>query len=431
LENEVWLCRKILYCGGGDMSRWGKFQDVADLPVRAFNESKYSRTYEGGGGGGGQNTTTQVSLSPEQIPYFEQLMAESNKEYLRPYSAYTGDTIAGFSPDQTTAMQGIYALQTPSEMAAASAGLANAATAAQGLQSYTPTTFGTSYAPTGVTSGYTATAATPGYQAGTFDTATAQAMMDPYMRNVLDVQKAEAMKEFQRGKAGRAAQAVQAGAFGGGRFGAEEAVAESEMLDRMANIEATGMQTAYQQAREQFGAEQAMQQQAGQMGLTAQQQTEAAKQQQEQFAQSAAQMTEGQEQFAANMAQQVATSQEAANQFAATYGQQGVQLSMQVAQAQEQLGNTQQAVEIARLNLQKATGAEEQALAQRELDRAEQDFINARDYNRNQLAFYNAMLRGIPVQSTSQTVQTASTAGLGTQLAGAGIAGLGSFANMG
>jgi hypothetical protein len=413
------------------MSRWGKFQDIADLPVRAFSESKFTRTYEGGGGGGGQNTTTQVSLSPEQLEDYSKLMDESWQEYLKPYTPYGGDTIAGFTPEQTAAMQGIYGLQAPGGMAAAESGLAGAAQAAQGLQTYTPTTFGTQYAPTGVTSGYTATAATPGYTAGTFDTATAQAMMDPYMRNVLDTQKKEAMKEFQRGKAGRAAQAVQAGAFGGGRFGAEEAVAESEMLDRLANIEATGMQTAYQQAREQFGAEEAMQQQAAQMGLTAQQQTEAARQQEEQFAQSAAQMTEGQQQFAANIAQQVATSQEAANQFAATYGQQGVQLSMQVAQAQQQQATAQQDLDVARLNLQKATGAEEQALAQREFDRAEQDFINARDYNRNQLAFLNAMLRGMPTQSTSQTVQTASTAGLGTQLAGAGIAGLGAFANMG
>ena len=358
-------------------------------------------------------------------------MARTQAESIKPYQAYTGDRVAGFTPEQTTAMQGIYGLQAPSGMAAAESGLAGAATAAQGVQSYTPTTFGTSYAPTGVTSGYTAGQITPGYQAGTFDTATAQAMMDPYMRNVLDVQKREALKEYTRGKAGRAAQAVQAGAFGGGRFGAEEAVAESEMLDRMANIEATGMQQAYEQARAQFGAEQGMQQQAAQMGLTAQQQTEAARQAQEQFAQSAAQMTDQQAQFAANMAQQVATSQEAANQFAAQYGQQGVQLSMQVAQAQEGLAKTQQDLDVARLNLQKATGAEEQAQAQRELDQKYQDFVNARDYERQQLAFYNALLRGIPVPVQQETIAYQPTAGLGTQLAGLGIAGLGAYGAMG
>ena len=415
------------------MSRWGKFQDVADLPVRAFNESKYSRTYEGGGGGGGEQTSTsyQTNLPEYAQPYYEEMMARVQAESITPYQAYTGDRVAGFSPEQTTAMQGIYGLQAPSGMAAAESGLAGAATAAQGVQSYTPTTFGTSYAPTGVTSGYTAGQITPGYQAGTFDTATAQAMMDPYMRNVLDVQKKEALKEYTRGKAGRAAQAVQAGAFGGGRFGAEEAVAESEMLDRMANIEATGMQQAYEQARAQFGAEQGMQQQAAQMGLTAQQQTEAARQAQEQFAQSAAQMTDQQAQFAANMAQQVATSQEAANQFAAQYGQQGVQLSMQVAQAQQQQAAAQQDLDVARLNLQKATGAEEQAQAQRQLDQAYQDFVNARDYERQQLAFYNALLRGIPVPVQQETIAYQPTAGLGTQLAGLGIAGLGAYGAMG
>ena len=414
------------------MSRWGKFQDVADLPIRAFSDSKFTRTYEGGGGGGTTESTSYQTNLPEYAqPYYEEMMARTQAESIKPYQAYAGDRVAGFTPEQTAAMQGIYGLQAPGGMAAAEAGLAGAAQAAQGLQTYTPTTFGTQYAPTGVTSGYQAQQITPGYQAGTFDTATAQAMMDPYMRSVLDVQKREAMKEFQRGKAGRAAQAVQAGAFGGGRFGAEEAVAESEMLDRLANIEATGMQQAYEQARAQFGAEQGMQQQAAQMGLTAQQQTEAARQAQEQFAQSAAQMTDQQAQFAANMAQQVATSQEAANQFAAQYGQQGVQLSMQVAQAQQQQAEAQQNLDTARLNLQKATGAEEQAQAQRTLDQAYQDFVNARDYERQQLAFYNALLRGIPVPVQQETITYQPTAGLGTQLAGAGLAGLGAYNLMG
>ena len=82
---------------------------------------------------------------------------------------------------------------------------------------------------------------------------------------------------------------------------------------------------------------------------------------------------------------------------------------------------------MARLNLQKATGAEEQALAQRELDQKTEDFVNARDYERQQLAFYNALLRGIPVPVQQETIAYTPSAGIGTQLAGAGLAGLGVF----
>jgi len=414
------------------MSRWGKFQDVADLPIRAFSNSKFTRTYEGGGGGGGEQTSTsyQTNLPEYAQPYYEEMMARTQAESIKPYQAYGGDRVAGFTPAQQQAQQGIMGMTMPGTMGAAEATMGQVGQAAMGQQ-YTPTTFGTQYAPTGVTSGYQAAQITPGYQAGTFDAATAQAMMDPYMRQVLDVQKAEAAKEFAKSKAGTAAEAVRAGAFGGGRFGVREAEMESEYLDRLANIEATGMQQAYTQAREQFGAEQGMQQQAAQMGLTAQQQTEAARQAQEQFAQSAAQMTEGQQQFAASMAQQVATSQEAANQFAAQYGQEGLQLALQTAQAQQNLGQAQQSMELAQYNAQNAVGAEQQAAAQRELDQAYQDFVNARDYERQQLAFYNALLRGIPVPVQQETIQYTPSAGIGTQLAGLGLAGLGAAGAMG
>jgi len=463
------------------MSRWGKFQDVADLPVNAFSESKFTRTYEGGGGGGKQESTSYQTNLPEYAqPYYEEMMARTQAESIKPYQAYGGDRVAGFTPAQQQAQQNILGMTMPGTMGAAEATMGQVGQAAMGQQ-YTPTTFGTAYAPTGVTSGYQAgqitpgyTAGqitpgyqagqiTPGYTAGTFDAATAAQYMDPYMRQVLDVQKAEAMKEYAKSKAGTAAEAVRAGAFGGGRFGVREAEMESEMLDRLANIEATGMQQAYEQARAQFGAEEAMRQAAGQqamtaqqqteaarqaeaqmgltaqqqteaarqaeaqMGLTAQQQTEAARQQQEQFAQSAAAMTQEQEQFAANMAQQVATSQEAANQFAAQYGQEGLQLALQTAQAQQNLGQAQQSMELAQYNAQNAVGAEQQAAAQRQLDQAYQDFVNARDYERQQLAFYNALLRGIPVPVQQETIQYQPSAGIGTQLAGLGLAGLGAY----
>jgi hypothetical protein len=155
------------------------------------------------------------------------------------------------------------------------------------------------------------------------------------------------------------------------------------------------MQTAYQQAREQFGAEQALQQTEAQQRLATEQAAEASK------------------------------------QFGAGFEQQQQQLQLQVAQAQENLANTQQTLDTARLNLQKATSQEEQALAQRELDQAYQDFVNARDYERQQLAFYNSLLRGIPVPVQQETIAYQPTAGLGTQIAGLGIAGLGAYNAMG
>ena len=384
----------------------------------------------GGGGGTTESTSYQTNLPEYAEPYYKELMARTQAESIKPYQPYGGERIAGFTPAQEQVQQQVLDMEAPAALGEAESLMGQVGQQAAGMD-YTPTQFGTDYQVSPVESGYQAGEFDPGYEAGTFDAAAAERYMDPYMRQVIESQKREAAQEFARSRAGTAAEAVRAGAFGGSRFGVREAELESEYLDRLADIEATGMQTAYQQAREQFGAEQAMQQQAAQMGLSAQQQEEAARQQQEQFRQAAEQMTEQEEQFAANMAQQVATNQEAANQFAAQYGQEGLQLALSTAQAQQGLGEAQQRLETARLQAQQAVGQEQQQMAQAQLDQAYNDFVNARDYERQQLAFYNALLRGIPVPVQQETIRSAPSAGLGTQLAGLGIAGLGAYNALG
>jgi len=359
------------------MSRWGKFQDIADLPIRAFSNSKFTRTYEGGGGGSQESTSYQTNLPEYAQPYYEEMMARTQAESIKPYTPYGGDRVAGFTPAQQQTQAAIMGMQRPGELAQASQAYAALGQKAAGT-TYTPTTF------------------SEGYKAGTLtDQGTLEKYMSPYMQNVLDVQKREATKEYQIAKAGQAAEAIKAGAFGGGREGVQRAVAQSEYLDRLADIQATGQQQAFQQAASQFGAEQAMQQQEAQQRLATEQATEASR------------------------------------QFGAGFEQQQQQMQLQVAQAQENLAATTQNLDQARLQLQQAVGAEQQAMAQRNLDQAYQDFVNARDYERQQLAFYNALLRGIPVPVQQETIQYSPSAGLGTQLAGLGLAGLGAYNQMG
>lgn len=384
----------------------------------------------GGGGGTTESTSYQTNLPEYAEPYYKELMARTQAESIKPYTPYEGERIAGFTPTQQQVQQDVLSMGAPAALGTAESLMGEVGQQAAGMD-YTPTQFGTQYQATPYESGYQAGQFDPGYEARTFDAAAAEQYMDPYMRAVIDTQKREAAQEFARSRAGTAAEAVQAGAFGGSRFGVREAEMESEYLDRLADIEAQGMQQAFQQARQEFGAEEARRQQAGQMGLTAQQQAEAARQQQEQLRQAAEGMTEQEEQFAANMAQQVATSQEAANQFAAQYGQEGLQLALATAQAQQGLGESQQRLEQARLQAQQAVGQEQQQMAQAQLDQAYQDFVNARDYERQQLAFYNALLRGIPVPVQQETIQYQPSAGIGSQIAGLGIAGLGAYNALG
>ena len=112
------------------------------------------------------------------------------------------------------------------------------------------------------------------------DAGTAEQYMSPYAQNVIAVQQREAQRAADIAKTGRAAQAVGAGAFGGSRQGVMEAEAARNLATQMGDIQATGSQAAFQQAQQQFNAEQgyglSAQQANLQAGLTTGQQNLAA-----------------------------------------------------------------------------------------------------------------------------------------------------------
>jgi len=94
-------------------------------------------------------------------------------------------------------------------------------------------------------------------QPETFTGAAVEQYMSPYMQSVVDRQKQQAQLDFERQRAGRSAQAVQAGAFGGSRQAVQEALAEEALGRQMGDIQAMGAQQAFQQASQQFGADRA------------------------------------------------------------------------------------------------------------------------------------------------------------------------------
>lgn len=83
-----------------------------------------------------------------------------------------------------------------------------------------------------------------------------EAYMSPYMQDVVEQQQKEAIR--QSGIAGTqlAGQATQAGAFGGSRYGLMEAERQRNLGTQLGQIQAGGLQAAFQQAQQQFNAEQ-------------------------------------------------------------------------------------------------------------------------------------------------------------------------------
>jgi len=96
-----------------------------------------------------------------------------------------------------------------------------------------------------------------------------QAYMSPYMQNVVDYQKSQAIRDFAKQTPALQAQAVGQGAYGGSRQAIVQSEAQRALNSQLQGIEALGQQQAYQQAQQaqQFGAQLGLQgQQVGMQG---------------------------------------------------------------------------------------------------------------------------------------------------------------------
>ena len=289
-----------------------------------------------------------------------------------------------------------------------------------------------------------------------------QALMNPYTQNVLDVQNKELDRSAGIAAQARGAQAVRAGAFGGGRQAIENAEAERNLAMLKNANQAQALNQAYQQAQaqQQFGANLNLQGlagaqqglgtalQGGQLGLsgigTALQGQQgalagvgAANQAYQTGIQGSQAGIAG-----AGMGLQGVNTQLAGvdRQLAGTaQGMQGAQVGLQgVSGAQAgyglanqagsnlaNIGSQQQAAQLGIYDAQSKAGAQQQGLEQQKINQAMQDYANAQQYPLMQLGTMSNMLRGLPMQaSTTNQYQAAPnqlTQAIGTIGSGASI----------
>jgi hypothetical protein len=287
-----------------------------------------------------------------------------------------------------------------------------------------------------------------------------QAYMSPYMQNVVDYQKTQALRDFQIGQGMRGAQAVGKGAFGGSRQAIVEAEAERALGSQLQGIAATGSQKAFEDAQrqQQFGANLGLQGlQAGYGGLglgmqgagvglsglgTALQGQQARMQGLGQAGQFYGQGIQG-----AQAGLQGVGAQQAAGQLglagtaqgmqgaqaglqgvqgavgAGQYGLQGLGQATQAASALGQLGGQQLGAEKEIIGLQSQMGKEQQALEQSKINQAIQDYAIQQQYPLMQLGFMSNMLRGLPMQSQTTQLYQAQPSVLQQGIGLAGAAG--------
>lgn len=86
--------------------------------------------------------------------------------------------------------------------------------------------------------------------------------MSPYMQDVVEQQKRQAVQDYARQIPGLQAAGIRSGARGGTREALVESEARRNLAQQLGGIEATGRQSAYQQAMQQYNVDQAQRMQA-------------------------------------------------------------------------------------------------------------------------------------------------------------------------
>ena len=154
----------------------------------------------------GQQTGTSDSLAQYAGDYVTGMLGKGQAISDMPYQAYMGPLSAGASDVQQQAFTGLANLALPTTSA-------------------------------------------------TFDAATAQSYMNPFIESALNPQLQAAQRQADAQRLANAAKMGQVGAFGGSRLGLVEAEGQRNLNEQLANIRATGYSQAYDKARDQFAAD--------------------------------------------------------------------------------------------------------------------------------------------------------------------------------
>lgn len=356
-----------------------RYDHLSMLPERAFQpRGRFGMTLEGGGGGGPsaptQQTVTQTNIPEYARPYVENMLGATQQQLfnvspqgqitgIKPYVPYSTDPtayVAEFSPMQQQAFQGAAQLQVPAEYQAA-AGMTTAA--GSGAMGAGTTAMGYGQQATGAGQQYAQAATTP---------ESVQAYMSPYVQAALTPQLAEMQRQSDITQQALRGQAVRAGAFGGTRQALQAAEQERNKQALMSQAIGQGYQSAYDRAI------QSMQYGAG-LGL-----------------------------------QGLQTGLQGVQTGLQGYGQ-GLQAAGQLAGIGGQRLGAQQGI----LGLQQQYGGMQQAQQQNIINQAIQNYAMAQQYPQQQLAFMNAMLRGLPLQAATTQMYQAPPSAV-SQLAGLG-----------
>jgi len=265
------------------------------------------------------------------------------------FQPYGEELVAGLSPLQQQAMGDLSRMQVSPQTSQATGFTGLAALQAQNLAQYNPL------------------AAQQYYQSAFQQPGGLDQYMSPYMQNVVEEQKRQAVQDYQRQLPSLGAASVRAGARGGTREALLQSEAQRGLQQQLGTIQATGLQNAFQQAQQAAMQDAAMRAQYGLAGTQLGEQS---------------------------------------RQFGAGLGLQGLQQQLAAAGQLGQLGQQQYQQQAGILGAQLGAGAQQQALRQQQLTSNYQRFIDEMQYPYKQLEFFSNLLRGTPSSAQTTNVYT-------------------------
>jgi hypothetical protein len=283
----------------------------------------------------------------------------------QPYQQYQGERVAQFSPLQRQSFEGAQNMQPAYQLQGASGLAGLAGQQALGTQ-YNPLNFQSQ----SITGGNMNVGGSDGdigvgYGGGMGGQQNPlQQYMSPYMQNVVQRQQQDASRQSAIAGQAQQAQAARSGAFGGSGDYLMRAQAAGNLARQKGDIQATGLQNAYQQALGQFNTEQQSRQQAAQLG-------------------------------------------EQSRQYGAGLGLQGLQTALTGANALTNIGQNQYTQNMGINQLQNQYGTQQQGQMNTILGNQYQDFLNQQNQPYKQLGFMSDIIRGAPLSQQGSTVYTA------------------------
>ena len=438
------------------------------------------------------NTTQNVvqttsNIGPSQLPFYNTAMQQAAGLLTAPVPVYDRDRLEGFTAQQKNLQGQVAGLQAPSQFGAATNLATTAGLGSIAAGQYTPGQFNVGALGNlgnvrdataeriqaermqAAQTGYNPNLTTFQMQApAQFGQQQTEQYMSPYIRNVLDTQKREAIRDARQGQIVQDLGAARQGTYGGSRQLLAGLERERGLGQQLGDIESRGLQSAFENAQAQFERDRAAGMTAQQQNLAAQLgvqqlgtttglQTALANLSNEQQArvnnqalnlqaqgmnaenalraalsnQQADLSVRGQDLQGAMQTQQLGLDAqrmaEQSRQFGSQQGLAGLAQANQAGQTLANIGSAQQQADAQRLGLQISTAAQEQALEQQKRDIDYADFLREADNPYTQLQRYMGILSAVPQATTSTSTTSGPAPSLGAQIMGAGLGALGTY----